>query len=423
MSFFGSITGLDLLKGGLSLASGLLGSKSQSDANKANLQAARETNSTQLRIAQENNALQERLLKYNNEWNRQQAIDMFNLENAYNSPLAQVQRLREAGLNPAVMMEGAGGAAVGNSSAAAPTAASAGISPSLPSLTTPRVDAVPPMSVGFLNALQSFADIKLAEQQSRKVGQEADRITKLVDQELLNMMAEEKWKQSQTAYQDLMTQFEKLYGHDRRAADITKTVSEFVKNKLQGNEAAARTALAKAEADLTKTKDKQLQLESPILIENLKKLGVKLDEEAKTEKAKQAAAYAGAEESHARANLTRSEQRLLEEQHDDLVYARRLQNAKDFQELGEMATTWQYRLEELQNRKLISAEQVKEAREAVDRARKENTWFYWSKAIDTIERINNGVNKWAPWALSRGDSPSPAEGMMYQSWQRTSTYP
>lgn len=72
--------------GGLgSLFGGLFGKKGQDDVNATNLQIARETN-------QANRDNQE----YQNQWN----LNMWNKQNAYNSPVEQRKRLEEAGLNP-----------------------------------------------------------------------------------------------------------------------------------------------------------------------------------------------------------------------------------------------------------------------------------------------------------------------------------
>ena len=81
-------------------AAGLLGAGvdflSTKSANKYNLQAQRETNEMNYKIAQENNSEQMR---------RQIAAQQFDVEqwnrnNAYNSFAAQMQRARDAGLNP-----------------------------------------------------------------------------------------------------------------------------------------------------------------------------------------------------------------------------------------------------------------------------------------------------------------------------------
>ena len=68
-----------------SLVGGLLGKKSQSDANQTNLQIARETNASNQQLAEKQN-----------QWN----IDQWNRENEYNSASAQKQRLIDAGMNP-----------------------------------------------------------------------------------------------------------------------------------------------------------------------------------------------------------------------------------------------------------------------------------------------------------------------------------
>ena len=68
-----------------SLAGGLLGNSAQSGANKTNLEIARETNATNQQLAQKQN-----------DWN----LEQWNRENEYNAPVAQKQRLIDAGMNP-----------------------------------------------------------------------------------------------------------------------------------------------------------------------------------------------------------------------------------------------------------------------------------------------------------------------------------
>lgn len=72
--------------GGLgSIFGGLLGKSGQDAANAANLQIARETNE-----ANRNNQ------EYQNNWN----LNMWNMQNRYNTPAEQRKRLEDAGLNP-----------------------------------------------------------------------------------------------------------------------------------------------------------------------------------------------------------------------------------------------------------------------------------------------------------------------------------
>lgn len=113
-------TGTALALGGSALLSsvlgGLFGSSSQSEANRMNVQMARETNQLNYDMFQRSLAFQQQMWNKTNQWN---------------SPQHQVQMLQQAGINP--------GAVFGNGSTADATPMS---SPSLPSLATPHVDPV-----------------------------------------------------------------------------------------------------------------------------------------------------------------------------------------------------------------------------------------------------------------------------------------
>lgn len=85
-----------LIAAGGSLLSGAISSSGQSSANKTNMDIARMQNA----------------------WN----LEQWNRENEYNTPSAQVQRLRDAGLNPALMYGSGSGV---TSAATSPRAASA----------------------------------------------------------------------------------------------------------------------------------------------------------------------------------------------------------------------------------------------------------------------------------------------------------
>ena len=72
-----ALVGAAMVAGGSSLASGILGGIGQASTNKTNLKIAREQMA----------------------WNE----SMWNKQNAYNTPEAQIERMRQAGLNPALM--------------------------------------------------------------------------------------------------------------------------------------------------------------------------------------------------------------------------------------------------------------------------------------------------------------------------------
>lgn len=97
---------------GTSLLGGLFNSSSQSKTNDANQQLAREQNAFNLQMQQnefaQNSAQSE--LEY------QRNLELWNMQNEYNSPQAQMQRYIDAGLNPNLIY-GTGSASSGNASA------------------------------------------------------------------------------------------------------------------------------------------------------------------------------------------------------------------------------------------------------------------------------------------------------------------
>lgn len=113
-------TGTALALGGSALLSsvlgGLFGSSSQSEANRMNVQMARETNQLNYDMFQRSLAFQQQMWNKTNQWN---------------SPQHQVQMLQQAGINP--------GSVFGNGSTA--DATPMGV-PSTPSMVTPRIDPV-----------------------------------------------------------------------------------------------------------------------------------------------------------------------------------------------------------------------------------------------------------------------------------------
>ena len=86
-----SDVGSELIGAAGSLLGGLFSSSGSHYAARKQLQAVRETNAANLQIAQQNNAFNER---------------MWNLQNEYNSPVAQRTRLEQAGINPYLMLDG-----------------------------------------------------------------------------------------------------------------------------------------------------------------------------------------------------------------------------------------------------------------------------------------------------------------------------
>lgn len=117
------------------------------------------SSSTQRKIAREYNQAQRELAEYQNEWN----LEMWNKQNAYNSPVQQMARYQAAGLNPHLIY---GQGSNGNSQAV-PKAASYDIAK------VPRLDA----GSAFNNALNSamqMANIELVNANKVKVQEDTE---------------------------------------------------------------------------------------------------------------------------------------------------------------------------------------------------------------------------------------------------------
>lgn len=121
----------------------------QSSANNANVQAVRETNQANRELAQ---------------YNWEQQLAMWNRQNEYNAPSAQMSRLKDAGLNPHLVY---GNGVTGNTSGQLPA-------PQLAHMEAPRVEAlrygdafkgVEGSISSYVNAKRLENETKLAESQ------------------------------------------------------------------------------------------------------------------------------------------------------------------------------------------------------------------------------------------------------------------
>ena len=149
------ITGLALAQVGGSILSSILGSQSQANANRQNIQAQEAINQRNIDFTRETNAL-----------NRQWSLEDWNRQNAYNSPLQQMQRLREAGLNPNLVYgSGAQTTAGMIKQADAKT----------PDLKAAQVAPLPIPEIGNMvgNALSNMYDMKIKQAQQTNMEKQA----------------------------------------------------------------------------------------------------------------------------------------------------------------------------------------------------------------------------------------------------------
>lgn len=148
----------------------------------ANITSTELTNQANKDIAEANNKLQSEMFYEGQEFNAREAekayqrdIDKMKMEQEYNSPLEQVKRYQEAGINPAVAMSGQGGTS-GN--VTSPTGAPSATTPNIPLLTSPHMQ-----SVDFTPIAQVYKTMV----EAKKAGIESTQLEKSFDKVLSNM--------------------------------------------------------------------------------------------------------------------------------------------------------------------------------------------------------------------------------------------
>lgn len=138
----------------LGIASGVLGGIFQNKANKANIQMQRETNALNYRMFNEANQFSER---------------MWHMQNEYNTPEAQAQRLKAAGINPAFVFGNGSISEAGGINSASP-----------PNLQAPRVDPYNPVPAAqtaidaFMQSQINSAQIKMMHENERHLSIQND---------------------------------------------------------------------------------------------------------------------------------------------------------------------------------------------------------------------------------------------------------
>lgn len=262
------LTASALITGAGSLISGLGGAsqsvKAQREANKANLQIARETNEAQLAAMRENN-----------EFNRSQAIEMFNLENAYNDPLAQSKRLSAAGINPRNVLGQGGSMAVGQVDT--PTAASSGVN-----YVAPQMAPVPSMLGTAMNNFESLSRTLSNVVQAKKAGAEAHLVEITADEQLKKIGLENESQELANTYQKIVNK----YADTRQAeevAEITCRVNNLIQQAaLNAKEASYKEQLTEVQKETVKLirEDRNLkEKQKEMLIKDLDAYDVRLSME------------------------------------------------------------------------------------------------------------------------------------------------
>lgn len=362
--------------------------------NETNLQIARETNANSMQIARENNEMQLASMRENNAFNRQSAIDMFNMEATYNSPLAQKERLLKAGINPATLY-GQGGSIGGTVNASTPAASASGISPSMPSLVAPRMETPPSVLNTMFGNLESVSRIvsNIARSSLDRASKQST-LAKL-QPEIDKILADTANTEVKTKHENLMLSLDQIFALSDRSRKVRKELqeiktlsSQFFLNAAKAFESEANTELRKIETILTRTRNDLLKDQAPIILQNLKEEGDLLRAKQKTEGTQQKANLANAWKAAEEAQTTKVMRDLQETE-------QKIKNgilSFDFQKrdkgFDKEVNTY---LKQIENAGKVSDEELKNLHELAELARKKNTVFYWQMFFEAAKAVGAGA--------------------------------
>ena len=233
--------------------------------------------------------------RYNQEMYEKQLADQERLYNTYQSPQAIAQALSEIGVNPASALSQVSGKGM----------------PSVPSVSGSSPVGAPHLEnegLALGQGIQQMAGAVNAIAGAKMQDAQAKETRDMLQHKINGMLITQGLEQAQKDYQGLMNTLTEKYGDQKWSSEIQDLLSKAVLNVANGN-------LADAQSDYTKVlkmiSDEDLGMKQEeraifgtrlaIGIDNLKKQGLLLDEEKKTERSKQASNYASASYSNAMA--------------------------------------------------------------------------------------------------------------------------
>lgn len=381
--------GADTLTGGLfSLGTSLLNGISTSNAQKS-------ANATNIELARMNNQAQIDLMRENNEFNKQAAIDMFNMQNEYNDPSKQVERLRKAGINPAAVLGGQGTTIANTGSASTPS------SVGVPSLHTPIVNPVTPVSAQALETLTQLSQIGLNRSSAKNQDASADRTNQLVQAELAKYLADAHNSEANAAYQEIQNNLQKLFGVDERLANLKELNGRYYVHMKQGDYFTAAKEFQQMEKKLTSSQNELVEQQTPIILDNMKKQGKAILAQAHASEAQAKASEAAAHASEAQAQMSKESAETIRQNRPNIISLTK-QQAKEEEARAKVAdSTVMQQIEHWKNTVKLDVKQQKQLDEAIRKAKKENDWYEVDKIIGILQTISDEALGWASFGVSK----------------------
>lgn len=234
-------------------------------------------------------ALQHKYNKQLSEKQFEQNVAMWNMQNEYNSPIAQRNRLEQAGLNPALMY-GNGGGSTGNAN-------------QMPQYQSFGQDITQNLMTG-LQMAQVYANIRKTNAEADKQEKENPYVGATAKAILDNYIANTDLTKEQKN-KNIVEQKQLWKSMDKMDIDIAEANKRI---DLMNEDIQLRKAQAKTEEEKQKLTEAEKQLVvlqqaiAKVQEENAKKTGTLIDTQADAQKANAVASYASANASNAMAN-------------------------------------------------------------------------------------------------------------------------
>lgn len=263
--------------------------------NAANIELQRETNAQNMQLAREYNQSQENIANAANQTNmqrdllsyerqRQLAFDMFNAENEYNTPLRQMDRLADAGINPSV--------AFGSSSRMASSTGQGSMS--APSSPNQSQTVVPNQQMAQLQAPQNtFAPIDTSRNLSEILQAlsnagatfENSRSTRaLVEGQVKELMSRSNLNEQNVIYQKILNFLKSEYGEKIEDASYRKILSGIKKDVADADVSSSQILLNNTAAALNWAQKTASNVSVKVQLATLQKELDLLNEKANTER-------------------------------------------------------------------------------------------------------------------------------------------
>lgn len=325
----------------------------------------------------------------------QRMLEQWFRETEYNSPYAQMERYRQAGLNPAVMMSGQSSIASSTPSVPAASSPSASASPgNAPQASFGGFLGTTPYRFSTMQSGQAMANVysqlARAEKDFSDAGRSKSEMRQIDNQmslQLRNMEADALGK-------EILNDFLPFIQHGQ----IEKTASEvftLFNQAIKANADAQVSVAEKALKDAQSITEKWRSQEQKVLAQTA--LG-RIQSQIDLNKA-------NAENARANASLTSEERSQLKDMHFDNVRMRQFLSEKErFNrdilgfEFQKLQSTIGSQIAMLKNNKLASDRELSILEQQLRKAKVDNDLRAYHEVLDALERINNGVTNWIPFA-------------------------